>query len=91
MSKSEKNVILAKDFYQKYGANVLRFLFLNAYHNKTINFDEKLVQQAENYIQKTKNLLKKLNFYLYIAGAETLMRQNSTKSTTIMNEMNVEQ
>lgn len=90
MSKSEKNVILAKDFYQKYGANVLRYLFLNTYHNKTINFDGKIVQQAENYTQKIKNLLKKLNFYLYITNTEELMRQNySAESTTIME--NVEQ
>ena len=70
MSKSEGNVILAKDFYQKYGANTLRYLFLNTHHNQTINFDEKLVQQAENYVQKIKNLLKKLNFYLYTNPTE---------------------
>src|ERR1044072_4959148 len=66
MSKSLGNVILAKDFYEKYGANTLRYLILNTHYNQVINLSEELTQQAADYIQKIKNLLKKLNFYLYI-------------------------
>ncbi|RHZ37123.1 cysteine--tRNA ligase [endosymbiont GvMRE of Glomus versiforme] len=65
MSKSLGNVILAKHFYQKYGPNVLRYLFLNSHYNQVINFNEKLLQQAQDYAQKTKNLLKRLKLYFY--------------------------
>jgi cysteinyl-tRNA synthetase len=81
MSKSEGNVILAKDFCQKYGANTLRYLFLNVHHNQAINFSEKLIQQAENYVQKIKNLLKKLNFYLYINTMENSVTEHNYKPT----------
>src|SRR4051812_17406672 len=65
MSKSLGNVILAKHFAQKYGVNVFRYLILSSSYKQVINFNEKLIQQATNYVQKIKNLLKRLNFYLY--------------------------
>src|SRR4051812_22641461 len=65
MSKSLGNTILAKHFYQKYGANVLRYLILNTRYNQVINLEEKLIQQTVNYIKKIQNLLKKIKFYLY--------------------------
>lgn len=66
MSKSFGNIILAKHFYQKYGANVLRYLIFNSHYNQVINFSKELVQQAYDYTQKIKNVLKRLKFYLYI-------------------------
>ena len=84
MSKSEGNVILAKDFYQKYGANTLRYLFLNTHHNQTINFDEKLIQKVENYLQKIKNLLKKLNFHLYMSAVENNLTEKITKEKKLV-------
>jgi cysteinyl-tRNA synthetase len=66
MSKSLGNVILAESFVKKHGPNVFRYLVLNAHYNQVINLGKELVQQAVDYTQKIKNLLKKLNFYLYI-------------------------
>src|SRR5205823_1239532 len=65
MAKSLGNVVLAEHFYQKYGANVLRFLFLNSHYNQVINFNEKLLQQSQDYTQKIKNLLKRLKLHFY--------------------------
>lgn len=65
MSKSLGNVVLAKHFAQKYGVNIFRYLILSSSYKQVINFNEKLIQQAANYVQKIKNLLKRLNFYLY--------------------------
>src|SRR4051794_20022566 len=65
MSKSLGNVVLAKHFAQKYGVNIFRYLILSSSYKQVINFNEKLIQQADNYVQKIKNLLKRLNFYLY--------------------------
>ncbi|CAI2201435.1 19978_t:CDS:1, partial [Funneliformis geosporum] len=65
MSKSLGNVILAEHFAQKYDPNALRYLILNSHYKQVINLSEELIQQAMDYLQKIKNLLKKLNFYLY--------------------------
>jgi cysteinyl-tRNA synthetase len=65
MSKSLGNVILAKHFYQKYGPNVLRYIFLNSHYNQVINFNETIIQQAIDYTQKIKNLLKRLKLHFY--------------------------
>ncbi|CFW92850.1 Cysteine--tRNA ligase [endosymbiont DhMRE of Dentiscutata heterogama] len=77
MSKSLGNVISAKQFCQKYGANVLRYLILNAQYNQVINLSEELIQQATDYIQKIKNLLKKLRFFLYMNKTKIVV-QNTT-------------
>src|SRR5438128_11761148 len=65
MSKSLDNVILAEHFAQKYNSNTLRYLILNSHYKQVINLSEELIQQATDYLQKIKNVFKKLNFYLY--------------------------
>src|SRR5947209_12697461 len=91
MSKSLGNVILAKDFYQKYGANAFRYLILNTRYNQVINLSEELIQQATDYLQKIKNLLKKLNFYLYteqIKITEQAAPNRETIITSLLNNLN---
>jgi cysteinyl-tRNA synthetase len=86
MSKSLGNVILAKHFYQKWGANALRYLILNSHYNQVINLSEELIQQAANYTQKITNLLKKLNFYLYqksVTRTEKKFTQTETHKEVI--------
>src|SRR6185437_5520034 len=84
MSKSLGNVILAKHFYQKYGTNTLRYLILNSHYNQVINLSKELIQQATDYIQKIKNLLKKLNFCLYLKKIK-ITPQESTKKEELIN------
>jgi cysteinyl-tRNA synthetase len=66
MSKSLGNVVLAKHFAKIHGANTFRYLILNSHYNQVINFSEELIQQAKDYVQKIKNLGKKLYFHLYL-------------------------
>ncbi|CAH1765217.1 7378_t:CDS:2 [Entrophospora sp. SA101] len=91
MSKSLGNVILAKHFYEKYGANVFRYLILNTHYNQVINLSEELIQQATDYTQKIKNLLKKLNFYLYTEQIK-ITEQEAPKGeeiiTSLLNNLN---
>ncbi|CAG8676045.1 4775_t:CDS:1, partial [Ambispora gerdemannii] len=88
MSKSLDNVILAKHFAQKYGANVLRYLILNSHYNQVINLSEELIQQAVDYIQKIKSLLKKMNFYLYIEKIKiTSTRETPERGEEIINSL----
>ena len=86
MSKSLGNVILAKHFYQKYDANTFRYLILNSHYNQVINLSEELIQQATDYIQKIKNLLKKLNFYLYLKKLK-ITPQEPTKKEEVINAL----
>ena len=86
MSKSLGNVILAKHFAKKYEANALHYLILNTHYNQVINLSEELIQQAIDYTQKIKNLLKKLNFYLYVEGIK-ITRQEIPKSKEIIDSL----
>src|SRR6185437_790687 len=88
MSKSLGNVILAKHFAKKYEANALRYLILNTHYNQVINLGEELIQQAIDYIQKIKNLLKKLNFYLYIQGIKITKQETPRREEIINNLLN---
>lgn len=88
MSKSLGNVILAKHFAQKYGANAFRYLLLNSHYNQVINFSEELIQQSLDYIQKIKNLLKKLNFFLYVEKIIVKMEETKRKKDVIASLLN---
>lgn len=80
------NVILAKHFYQKYGPNMLRYLFLNSHYNQVINFNEKLLQQSQDYTQKIKNLLKRLKLYFYWQK-KTINQQEINKNNQLYQEI----
>src|SRR5436190_344624 len=86
MSKSLGNVVLAENFAQKYDPNALRYLILNSHYNQVINLSEELIQQAMDYIQKIKNLLKKLNFYLYTKKVK-FTEQKPPKREEIINSL----
>ena len=91
MSKSLGNVILAKYFAQKYGPNAFRYLILNTRYNQVINLSEELIQQAVDYTQKIKNLLKKLNFYLYREGIKITELETPRRAeiiTSLLNNLN---
>src|SRR5271154_2889105 len=94
MSKSLGNVILAKHFAQKYGVNIFRYLILSSSYKQVINFNEKLIQQAVNSIQKIKNLLKRLNFYLYTEKIKVeggAARHPQTIVDCLLNDLNTAQ
>jgi cysteinyl-tRNA synthetase len=79
MSKSLGNVVLAKDFYRQYGANVFRYLILSSHYSQVINFNEQLIQQALEYIKKITNLQKRLNFFLYLEKKTTAIVKKESK------------
>jgi len=87
MSKSLGNVIFAKHFAKIYGVNIFRYLILNSHYNQVINFSEELIKQAIDYVRKIKNLLKRLNFYLYI-GKIKIVKQKSQKEEIINSLLN---
>ena len=85
MSKSLGNVILSEHFAQKYGPNALRYLILNSHYNQVINLSEESIQQAADYVQKIKNLLKKLNFYLYTEKIKVIKQKAPQEEKIVTN------
>lgn len=59
MSKSLGNTILAKDFIEEYGADVLRYILLSTSYLKPINVDNNSIENAVNTVNKIKNALLK--------------------------------
>ena len=66
MSKSLNNVILVKDFCQKYQPNILRYLILNHDHQQPINFTEQLIVEAINTIKKYQTILQLWSYQIFI-------------------------
>lgn len=79
MSKSLGNVILAKDFYKKYGANVLKLIFLQNTYSKPINITDQLINQQVKFENNLKSLLTYLEIYQI---------KNNYEQTNYINEFN---
>ncbi|WNE40032.1 MAG: Cysteine--tRNA ligase [Mycoplasmataceae bacterium] len=83
MSKSLGNVISAENFAQNYDTNAFRYLILNTNYSQVINLSEELINQATDYIQKIKNLNKKLKFYLYQKKLKVIEQENYIRKEII--------
>ena len=59
MSKSEGNILLAKDFLKKNTASVLRYLLISANYTKPVNFNQDSLKNAELEVNKIGNALNK--------------------------------
>lgn len=86
MSKSVGNIILAKHFCEKYGADTLRYIILNSHYTQVISLQENLIQQGVDYTQKITNLLKRAKFYLY-SNKINLSEKKITPSEEVRQEV----
>ncbi len=59
MSKSLGNIISAKEFIEKYGADTLRMVMLQTSMLNPINLNEDVILNAEKLVSKIKNAIKK--------------------------------
>ncbi len=60
MSKSLGNVILAKDYLEKLGGNVVRFMLLNTHYRLPVNFNEELVESSKASLERIESSYRKL-------------------------------
>ena len=60
MSKSLGNVILAKDYLEKLGGNVVRFMLLNTHYRLPVNFNEELVEASKASLERIESSYRKL-------------------------------
>ena len=60
MSKSLGNVILANDYINLYGGNVVRFMLVNTHYRVPVNFSNDLVESAKKELDKISSTYVKL-------------------------------
>ena len=60
MSKSLGNVILAKDYLEQLGGNVVRFMLLNTHYRLPVNFSLELVESSRKELDKIFSAYNKL-------------------------------
>ena len=59
MAKSTGNLFLAKDFIDEYSADCIKYLLLKSSHQKTLEVNNQLIQEAERKIIKWKSICQK--------------------------------
>ncbi len=70
MSKSLGNFITAKEFLSHHSAAAFRFLSFSHHYRSPLNYDEKLIQSAEETLEKIRLFLGKLQFIEEKEGAQ---------------------
>lgn len=60
MSKSLGNIVLAKDVIDKYGGNVIRYLFISTYYRSPINFAPEAIETAKVEVERLKKFRSSL-------------------------------
>ena len=64
MSKSLGNVILANDYINLYGGNVVRYLLINTHYRLPVNFSNELVERASKELDKIFSAVNRLSIIL---------------------------
>ena len=70
MSKSLGNVILANDYINLYGGNVVRFMLVNTHYRVPVNFSNELVESAKKELEKIASTYNKLAVSLQVNGSD---------------------
>lgn len=63
MSKSLGNFFTLKEIFEKYDPLAVRYLFLGTHYRSPINFSDKILDQAENGLQRFRDFLFNLKNY----------------------------
>ena len=66
MSKSLGNVILANDYINLYGGNVIRFMLVNTHYRVPVNFSNDLLESARKELDRLSSTYSKLAVTLQI-------------------------
>jgi cysteinyl-tRNA synthetase len=69
MSKSLGNFSTIQDLLEKYDGEVIRFVFLMTHYSSPINFDQSMLDQAKNILDRWYNSIKNI---LYIDNFDTI-------------------
>ncbi|KAH9497061.1 Cysteine--tRNA ligase, mitochondrial [Dermatophagoides farinae] len=89
MSKSLGNVILIKDFLQKYSANILRLLCIRTHYRAEIDFDEKLLLEMTAFDEKLREFIRHIEWAIYKLSSTIINDSNSdliSPMTAVVND-----
>jgi cysteinyl-tRNA synthetase len=64
MSKSTGTLILAKDFIEQYGGNLLRYVLLATHYRMPVNFTHEILVNAQHELQKILETMRSLSIRL---------------------------
>lgn len=70
MSKSLGNVMLARDFLEKYEANILRLVMLQTHYRSTINFTDEVIENTIKLNEKFLNVFKQIELLKQLSDEE---------------------
>jgi cysteinyl-tRNA synthetase len=59
MAKSLRNFVTIRDALKKYDAKVLRFFYISAHYRSSIDFSERLLDQAKNSLDRLNEFMRK--------------------------------
>ena len=76
MSKSLGNVILANDYINLYGGNVVRFMLVNTHYRVPVNFSNDLVESARKELDKLSSTYSRLAVTLQLNEGELVKTNN---------------
>ncbi len=79
MSKSIGNVVKAKEFIDKYNANVLRMLLISIDYSKPIDLNENVISNAEKSLLKIKNSITKAMVNLSLNSNSSINEKKPSK------------
>lgn len=82
MSKSLGNVFWAKDFIEKFGSNVSRWILLSTHYRLVLNITDSIIEQAQSEVSRIEHALNQANIYLQTNEIE----KNDTINEAIMQE-----
>lgn len=86
MSKSLGNVVYAKDFYEKYGSNALRYIIFSSHYQQTINLSDSLINNSLNYLERLLRFLKRLKLSCYLKKIKIEKEEVTTKKSSDIRE-----
>lgn len=72
MSKSLGNFVTLKKIFEMYSPRVVRLLYLQTHYRSPINFDDTLLQQAKNTLERYDTFLRRLKNYPAKSGKSVL-------------------
>lgn len=82
MSKSLGNVFWAKDFIDKFGSNVSRWILLSTHYRLVLNITDALIEQAQTEVSRIEHSLNQASIYLQ----KNLIENNGVFDEDLYNE-----
>ncbi|MGB9927778.1 MAG: cysteine--tRNA ligase [Methanosarcina sp.] len=82
MSKSKGNVFTLPEIVEKYGGEVVRFMFLSVHYRKKLDYSTAFAENAKNNYLKLKETLDNLEFVL-----ENAQHQKSPEDVEVLNAL----